>query len=169
MTWSFSCWEANSTLSFNLDVPLTWSPCYTPRLELVILVRKLLVAHCHDQTSKRKRKIIAKNISHQKLYFNASWTSAQIYMQDIFLTTMSWITKLDPASKTQTSSGSCNIEKLKQKSSHALKGGTVGSVPIVSVPWEGGGRLFGSKFTGYVLLASQNPNHYTCSSFFYHL
>ena len=68
---------------------------------------------------------------------------------------------MDPASKTQTSSGSCNIEKFKQKSSHVLKGGTVGSVPIVSTPREGGGRLLGSKFARYVPLASQNPNHYT--------
>ena len=48
---------------------------------------------------------------------------------------------MDPASKTQTSSGSCNIEKFKQKSSHVLKGGTVGSVPIVSVPSEGRGGV----------------------------
>ena len=68
---------------------------------------------------------------------------------------------MDPASKTQTSSGSCNIEKFKQKSSHVLKGGTVGSVPIVSTPREEGGRLLGSKFVRYVPLASQNPNHYT--------
>ena len=67
---------------------------------------------------------------------------------------------MDPASKTQTSSGSCNIEKFKQKSSHVLKGGTVGSVPIVSTPREGGGRLLGSKFARYVPLASKNPNNY---------
>ena len=48
---------------------------------------------------------------------------------------------MDPDSKTQTSSGSCNIEKFKQKSSHVLKGGTVGSVPIVSVPREGRGGV----------------------------
>ena len=35
----------------------------------------------------------------------------------------------------------------------------MGLVPIVSTPREGRGRLLGSKFAGYVLLASQNPNH----------
>ena len=57
---------------------------------------------------------------------------------------------MDPASKTQTSSGSCNIEKFKQKSSHVLKGGTVGSVPIVSVPREGrgGGGYLGQSLLG---------------------
>ena len=43
----------------------------------------------------------------------------------------------------------------------------MGSVPIVSTPREGGGRLLGSKFARYVPLASQNPNHYTCSFFFF--
>ena len=42
----------------------------------------------------------------------------------------------------------------------------MGSVPIVSVPWEGRGRLLGSKFAGYVPLASQNPNIIHVAHFF---
>ena len=75
---------------------------------------------------------------------------------------------MDPASKTQTSSGSCNIEKFKQKSSHVLKGGTVGSVPIVSTPREGGGRLLGSKFATKSATSFSEPQSlYSYVAFFF--